>query len=105
MTEAESKKHKRTLVGVVVSTKMEKSVVVQTERLVRHKLYGKFMRRHDKYMVDDPENMRALRLLARAHAFSGHREDALGLYRALAESVPDDAALFAPGRFASGAAC
>lgn len=56
MTEAESKKHKRTLVGVVVSTKMDKSVVVQTERLVRHKLYGKFMRRHDKYMVDDPEN-------------------------------------------------
>jgi len=42
-------------------------------------------------LLDDPENMRALRLLARAHAFSGHREDALGLYRALAESVPDDA--------------
>ena len=42
-------------------------------------------------LLDHPENMRALRLLARAHAFSGNREDALGLYRALAESVPDDA--------------
>jgi tetratricopeptide (TPR) repeat protein len=42
-------------------------------------------------LLDEPENMRALRLLARAHAFSGNREDALGLYRALAESVPDDA--------------
>ena len=42
-------------------------------------------------LLDEPENMRALRLLAQAHAFSGNREDALGLYRALAESVPDDA--------------
>ena len=42
-------------------------------------------------LVDDPENMRALRLLARAHAFSGNRDDALGLYRALAEAVPNDA--------------
>ena len=44
-----------------------------------------------KVLLDDPENMRALRLLARAHAFSGNREDALGLYRALAETIPDDA--------------
>lgn len=42
-------------------------------------------------LLDNPENMRALRLLARAHAFGGHREDAVGLYRALAESLPDDA--------------
>lgn len=42
-------------------------------------------------LVGDPENMRALRLLARSHAHAGNREDALGLYRALAESVPDDA--------------
>ena len=56
MAEAESKKNKKTLTGVVVSTKMDKSVVVETERMVRHKLYGKFMRRHVKYMADDPEN-------------------------------------------------
>ena len=56
MAEVEARKNKRTLVGVVVSTKMEKSVVVQTERLVRHKLYGKSMRKHDKCMADDPEN-------------------------------------------------
>ena len=56
MAEVESKKNKRTLTGVVVSTKMDKSVVVETERMVRHKLYGKFMRRHVKYMADDPEN-------------------------------------------------
>ena len=56
MAEVEIKKIKRTLSGVVVSTKMDKSVVVQTEQLVPHKLYGKFMRRHMKYMADDPEN-------------------------------------------------
>ena len=56
MAEVEARKNKRTLLGVVVSTKMDKSVVVRTERLVRHKLYGKFMRKHDKYMADDPEN-------------------------------------------------
>ena len=56
MAEVETKKKKRTLSGVVVSTKMDKSVVVKTEQLVPHKLYGKFMRRHIKYLADDPEN-------------------------------------------------
>lgn len=44
------------MIGVVVSTAMEKSAVVETERLVRHKLYGKFLRRRAKYMAHDPEN-------------------------------------------------
>jgi tetratricopeptide (TPR) repeat protein len=42
-------------------------------------------------LLDDPENTRALRLLARSHAFGGEREDAVGLYRALTESHPEDA--------------
>ena len=56
MAEVETNKKKRSLSGMVVSTKMDKSVVVRTEQLVQHKLYGKFMRRHVKYMADDPEN-------------------------------------------------
>ncbi len=56
MADVETNKKKRSLSGVVVSTKMDKSVVVRTEQLVQHKLYGKFMRRHVKYMADDPEN-------------------------------------------------
>jgi len=56
MAGLDGKKNKKTLVGVVVSNKMDKSVVVQTEQLVSHKLYGKFSKRHTKYMVDDPEN-------------------------------------------------
>ncbi len=53
---AESNKNKKTKVGLVVSVKMDKSAVVQTERRVSHKLYGKFMRRNAKYTAHDPEN-------------------------------------------------
>ena len=49
-------KVRKTLAGVVVSDKMTNSIVVQTERIVRHKLYGKRMRRNKKYMADDPLN-------------------------------------------------
>lgn len=49
-------KKRRTLEGVVVSDKMMNSVVIQTARLVSHKLYGKMIRRHKKYMADDPQN-------------------------------------------------
>jgi len=49
-------KVRKTLAGVVVSDKMTNSIVVQTERIVRHKLYGKMIRRHKKYMADDPQN-------------------------------------------------
>ncbi len=52
----EKRNNKKTRVGYVVSTKMDKSAVVQTERLVPHKLYGKYMREHVKYMAHDPEN-------------------------------------------------
>ena len=51
----ESKNIKRKT-GLVVSTSMDKSAVVQIESLVPHKLYGKFMRRHTKFMAHDPEN-------------------------------------------------
>lgn len=56
MADVETNKKKRSLTGVVVSTKMDNSIVIRTEQLVKHKLYGKFMRRHVKYMADDPEN-------------------------------------------------
>ena len=42
-------------------------------------------------LLIDPEETRALRLLARAHALDGHLEDARDLYTALAAVIPDDA--------------
>ena len=42
-------------VGRVVSAKMQKSVTVSIERLVRHAVYGKFIRRTTKIMAHDEE--------------------------------------------------
>ncbi len=41
------------LVGVVVSDKMAKTVVVRVERLVKHPLYKKYIHRHKKYPAHD----------------------------------------------------
>ena len=46
--------NRRTLIGTVVSDKMDKTVVVRTERRIKHKLYGKFIRRNTQYMAHDP---------------------------------------------------
>ena len=43
-------------VGVVVSNKMQKSIVVAVEWQVRHGLYGKTERRTSKFMVHDEKN-------------------------------------------------
>ena len=43
-------------VGVVVSDKMDKSVVVAVERKVRNDLYGKIQRRTSRFMAHDEEN-------------------------------------------------
>jgi small subunit ribosomal protein S17 len=45
----------RRTVGRVVSNKMQKSVTVSIERLVRHPAYGKFIRRTTTIMADDEE--------------------------------------------------
>jgi small subunit ribosomal protein S17 len=42
--------------GVVVSDKMDKTVVVLVERLVQHVQYKKYVKQRKKYKVHDPEN-------------------------------------------------
>jgi len=46
-------KGQRTLTGRVVSTKMQKTIAVEIERLVRHGMYGKFIRRTTKLLAHD----------------------------------------------------
>ena len=41
----------RTLTGRVVSTKMQKTIAVEIERLIRHPTYGKFIRRTTKLLA------------------------------------------------------
>lgn len=47
---------KRTRVGTVVSDKMQKTVVVQIERLVLHPVYKRYIRRRKRFKVHDEEN-------------------------------------------------
>lgn len=47
---------KRILQGVVVSDKMDKTVVVSVERRVMHPIYKKFIRRSKKYHAHDENN-------------------------------------------------
>jgi small subunit ribosomal protein S17 len=43
----------RTVTGTVVSTKMQKTITVAVERLVKHGRYGKYVRRTTKLMAHD----------------------------------------------------
>jgi small subunit ribosomal protein S17 len=43
-------------VGVVVSAKMDKTVVVEVDRLVMHPLYQKYLRRRSRFMAHDEKN-------------------------------------------------
>ena len=53
MTERGSRK---SLAGTVVSNKMEKTALILVERLTKHQIYGKYIRRRSKYMAHDPQN-------------------------------------------------
>ena len=43
-------------VGVVVSNKMDKSIVILVERKVKHPMYGKFVKKSTKFMAHDEKN-------------------------------------------------
>ncbi|HEY8344571.1 MAG TPA: 30S ribosomal protein S17 [Bacillota bacterium] len=47
---------RKTRVGMVVSDKMDKTVVVAVQRLVKHPLIGKTLRRTTKYKAHDEQN-------------------------------------------------
>jgi small subunit ribosomal protein S17 len=44
-------KNRQSMIGEVVSDKMEKTVVVQVTRKIPHPVYSKFVKRFKKYMV------------------------------------------------------
>ena len=45
-------------IGVVVSNKMDKSIVILVERKVKHPKYGKFVKKSTKFMAHDEKNGR-----------------------------------------------
>ena len=57
-SKVEIKKPARALTGMVVSNKMDKSIAVEIERLIKHERYGKYIRRTTKLLAHD-ENSEA----------------------------------------------
>jgi small subunit ribosomal protein S17 len=51
-----TEKKQRTVQGRVVSNKMDKTVTVLVERMVKHALYGKYIRRSTKLHAHDADN-------------------------------------------------
>jgi small subunit ribosomal protein S17 len=51
-----AREQRKILVGRVTSDKMDKTIVVQVERLKRHARYGKVMRFHKKYKAHDEQS-------------------------------------------------
>ena len=57
MTDSSNKtKQRKVRTGVVISNKMDKTVVVEVSRTVIHPVYKKFVRRRKRFMVHDEEN-------------------------------------------------
>ncbi len=52
----DNKKGRRTIIGRVVSDKMDKTVSVKIERLIKHPKYGKYIRRTSKVLAHDANN-------------------------------------------------
>lgn len=46
----------RTVIGTVTSNKMNKTIAVDVERLVKHPKYGKYIRRSTRLMAHDEDN-------------------------------------------------
>jgi small subunit ribosomal protein S17 len=55
-TTAEKRGLRKERTGFVVSTKMNKSIVVAVERKVKHEKYGKFIKLTSKFMAHDEKN-------------------------------------------------
>lgn len=50
------KRIKKTIEGVVVSDRMDKTVVVESSRLVKHPVYKKLVKRRARYKAHDEKN-------------------------------------------------
>jgi len=51
-----TRKLRKERIGVVVSNKMDKTIVIEVERKMKHPKYGKFVKRRNKFTAHDEEN-------------------------------------------------
>jgi len=52
----DTRKNKKTRVGLVTSNKMDKTITVSIERRLRHPIYGKFVKKTKKFTAHDEQN-------------------------------------------------
>jgi small subunit ribosomal protein S17 len=52
----EQRGNKISIKGIVVSSKMDKTIVVRAERLVKHTVFHKYIKRYVKYKAHDEQN-------------------------------------------------
>jgi small subunit ribosomal protein S17 len=52
----QSRNTRKTFIGVVESNRMDKTIVVRIERLVKHSMYKKYIKRSTTLTAHDPEN-------------------------------------------------
>lgn len=52
----EARNLRKERIGVVTSNKMDKSIVVEVTRRVKHPIYGKFVKKSNKFMAHDEQN-------------------------------------------------
>ena len=49
-------KNKKQIIGIVTSTKMDKTISVKVERKIKHPIYGKYLRKTKKFLAHDEQN-------------------------------------------------
>jgi small subunit ribosomal protein S17 len=52
----ETRRLRKEKIGIVVSNKMDKSIVVEVERKVKHPKYGKYVKKTSRFMANDVTN-------------------------------------------------
>ena len=52
----ETRKSRKTKVGIVASNKMDKTISVLVERRIKHPIYGKFLKKSKKFLAHDEQN-------------------------------------------------
>ena len=52
----QTQRRKKTLIGTVISDKMDKTVTVLVERLTQHSTYKKFIRKRKRFKAHDEQN-------------------------------------------------
>ncbi len=55
--EERARGRRKTKIGIVTSDRMNKTIIVKTERLVKHPRYGKYVRRWTKFWAHDEDNL------------------------------------------------